>query len=201
MTILYPNPTSCKKHNSLVTWMVVGVVFSSLPALANEEDLMDMSIEALMNIQVTSVSKKSQSHSDSVAAVFVITSEDCARSGATAIPELLRMVPGLTVARIDFGNNLCTISSEAMVLLGLAPEVKEDLSIVEMLEIIVGPNKQEVYSSVVDSIRARESFIINFQRETQGSTEQRICMHCEILTNENGNPGFLLGVVQDSSSR
>lgn len=101
--------------------------------------------------------------------------------------------------KIDFGNNQCTISSEAMVLLGLSAEAKEDLSIAEMLDLIIGPNKQEVYSSVADSIRARESFIINFQRETEGDTERHIHMHGEILHNENGNPGFLLGVVQDST--
>jgi diguanylate cyclase (GGDEF)-like protein len=101
--------------------------------------------------------------------------------------------------KIDFRNNQCTISSEAMVLLGLPAVVKEDLSIAEMLDIIIGSNKQEVYSSVVDSIRARESFIINFQRETSGETERHIYMHGEILVNENGNPDFLLGVVQDST--
>ncbi len=101
--------------------------------------------------------------------------------------------------KIDFGNNLCTISSEAMALLGLAAEAKEDLSIAEMLDIIIGSNKQEVYASVVDSIRAQELFIINFQRETEGDEERHIYMHGEILLNENGNPGFLLGVVQDST--
>ena len=101
--------------------------------------------------------------------------------------------------KIDFGNNQCTISSEAMVLLGLPAEVKEDLSIAEMLDIIIGSNKQEVYSSVADSIRVRESFIINFQRETAGEKERHIYMHGEVLLNENGNPDFLLGVVQDST--
>lgn len=54
-----------------------------------------------MNVNVTSVSKKSQKVSESAAAVHVITSEDIRRSGATSIPELLRNVPGLNVARID----------------------------------------------------------------------------------------------------
>jgi len=54
-----------------------------------------------MNIQVTSVSKKEQTLSKSGAAIYVITSEDIRRSGATNIPDLLRMVPGVDVARID----------------------------------------------------------------------------------------------------
>lgn len=74
---------------------------TSATAQVNETDLTTLSIEDLMGIQVTSVSKKSQSLSDSAAAIFVITAEDIQQSGATCIPELLRMVPGLNVARID----------------------------------------------------------------------------------------------------
>lgn len=54
-----------------------------------------------MNIQVTSVSKKEQRLSRAAAAVYVITTEDIRRSGATNIPDLLRLVPGVNVARIN----------------------------------------------------------------------------------------------------
>lgn len=54
-----------------------------------------------MNVQVTSVSKREQKLSQMAAAVFVITSDDIRRSGATNIPDLLRMVPGLDVAQIN----------------------------------------------------------------------------------------------------
>jgi len=64
-------------------------------------DLTELSLEELMNIEITSVSKKAQKLSDAAAAVFVITQEDIRRSGVTSIPEALRMVPGLQVARID----------------------------------------------------------------------------------------------------
>jgi iron complex outermembrane recepter protein len=65
------------------------------------EDLTQLSLEDLMNIEITSVSKKSQKLSDAAAAIFVITQEDIRRSGVTSIPEALRMVPGLQVAKID----------------------------------------------------------------------------------------------------
>lgn len=68
---------------------------SSLHALA------DSSLEDLMNIEVTSVSKKEQKLSSTGAAVYVIDQEAIRRSGATNIPDLLRMVPGVDVARID----------------------------------------------------------------------------------------------------
>ena len=62
-----------------------------------------------MEIEVTSVSRKVERLSDAAAAIFVITNEDIRRSGATSIPEALRMVPGLEVARID--SNKWAISS------------------------------------------------------------------------------------------
>lgn len=64
-------------------------------------DLTQVSLENLMNMEVTSVSKKEQKLSQVAAAIFVITQEDIHHSGAANIPELLRMVPGLDVAQID----------------------------------------------------------------------------------------------------
>ena len=64
-------------------------------------DLSEISLEDLMNVEVTSVSKKEQKLSQTAAAIHVITQEDIRRSGLTSIPELLRRVPGLHVARID----------------------------------------------------------------------------------------------------
>ncbi|HWO36748.1 MAG TPA: TonB-dependent receptor plug domain-containing protein, partial [Candidatus Acidoferrum sp.] len=64
-------------------------------------DVTAMSVEDLMNMQVTSVSKRTQKLADAAAAIFVLTQEDIRRSGATSIPEALRLVPGLEVARID----------------------------------------------------------------------------------------------------
>ena len=67
-------------------------------------DLTQFSLEDLMNVQVTSVSKKEQKLAKTGAAIFVITQEDIRRSGATSIPDLLRMVPGVDVARVDHSN-------------------------------------------------------------------------------------------------
>src|SRR5260370_4473856 len=67
----------------------------------NVPDVTAMSMEDLMNLQVTSVTKHTQKVADAAAAIFVITQEDIRRSGAASIPEALRLVPGLEVARID----------------------------------------------------------------------------------------------------
>src|SRR5437016_12654301 len=62
-------------------------------------DLADLSIEELSNIQITSVSRHAERLSDAPAAIFVITGEDIRRSGATRLPEALRLAPNLEVAR------------------------------------------------------------------------------------------------------
>src|SRR5207249_32165 len=51
--------------------------------------------------QVTSVSRQESTVAHSPAAIFVITQEMIRRSGATSVPELFRMVPGMDVARVD----------------------------------------------------------------------------------------------------
>jgi iron complex outermembrane receptor protein len=68
---------------------------------APNPDLSQASLEDLMNLQVTSVSKKQQKLSQTGAAIFVITQEDIRRSGATNIPDLLRLAPGVDVAQVD----------------------------------------------------------------------------------------------------
>jgi iron complex outermembrane recepter protein len=73
---------------------------STQPSNAGE-DLTDLSLEDLMNVEVTSVSKQPQKIADAPAAVFVIGQDDIERSGLNSIPELLRLVPGLDVAQIN----------------------------------------------------------------------------------------------------
>jgi iron complex outermembrane recepter protein len=60
-----------------------------------------LSLEQLGNVEVTTVSKAPEKVQRTPAAVFVITQEDIRRSGATCIPEALRLAPGVEVARID----------------------------------------------------------------------------------------------------
>ena len=81
-------------------------LFAPIPSYAKPQnnlpgDLTRLSLEELMEIKVTTVSKKPEKVMQAPAAVFVITQEDIRRSGATHIPEVLRMVPGVEVARVD----------------------------------------------------------------------------------------------------
>ncbi len=74
--------------------------FSYAAEKSIDSHLLDFSIEELMNIEVTTVSRRSQKLTEVSAAVFVITQDDIRRSGATSIPDALRMAPGVQVERV-----------------------------------------------------------------------------------------------------
>jgi iron complex outermembrane recepter protein len=65
------------------------------------EQLASLDIEALMRVQVTSVARRPQALDQSAAAVQVLTAEDIRRSGVLTLPELFRLVPGLSVAQAN----------------------------------------------------------------------------------------------------
>src|SRR3989442_7827077 len=66
-----------------------------------EVPLTQISLEDLGEIEVTPASKEPVKASQTPAAIYVITQEDIRRSGATSIPEALRLAPGVEVARVD----------------------------------------------------------------------------------------------------
>src|SRR5216117_439161 len=65
------------------------------------EALKKLSIEQLMNLQVTSVSKRPERLSQTASAIQVITQEDIRRSGASSLAEALRLATNLQVAQVD----------------------------------------------------------------------------------------------------
>jgi iron complex outermembrane receptor protein len=85
--------------------MVLALCLSTIRVATAQEppqiDLGKMDLEDLMNIKVTSVSKREQRLARTAAAVFVINQEEIRRSGATNIPDVLRLAPGVDVEQID----------------------------------------------------------------------------------------------------
>ncbi len=81
--------------------LLIGLSGAARAAEAIEENFIDMSLEDLMNVEITSVSKYKQKVAQAPAAVSVISQDDIRRSGMTSIAELLRLSPGLEVARVD----------------------------------------------------------------------------------------------------
>ena len=84
-------------------WRGIGIVVSALllvctgfaPAKADDTpsigELKQLNVEDLMNVQVTSVSRHPERLIEAASAIQVITQEDIRRSGATSIPEALRL--------------------------------------------------------------------------------------------------------------
>jgi len=106
-TITYAEAGSILRAALLLTLLLVaGLVGTSRcdSRLNNEEtvgQLTQISLEDLGNIEVTTASKEPVKASLTPAAIYVITQEDIRRSGATSIPEILRLAPGVEVARVD----------------------------------------------------------------------------------------------------
>jgi iron complex outermembrane recepter protein len=85
-------------------WAMLHLFIANPSAAADvpsTRDLTELSLEQLSNLEVTSVSKKPERLADAPASVFVITAEDIRRSGATSLPEALRLAPNLQVAQVS----------------------------------------------------------------------------------------------------
>src|SRR5580658_3551644 len=85
---------------------LLGAATALLPRIALAVDappaeLIDLSLEQLSNIEVTSVSRRPESLQDAPASIYVITADDIRRSGANTLPEALRLAPNLQVARVS----------------------------------------------------------------------------------------------------
>jgi outer membrane receptor protein involved in Fe transport len=67
-------------------------------------DLARLSSEELLNLEVTSVSRKEERADTVPAAIFVLTQDDIHRSGIRTLPDLFRLVPGVQVAQVNASN-------------------------------------------------------------------------------------------------
>jgi iron complex outermembrane recepter protein len=120
--------------------------------------LKSLSIEDLMNLEVTSVSKRGEPVSDAAAAIYVITREEILNSGARSLPDILRLAPNLQVAQITSSSFAVTArgfngpaASKLLVLIdgrsvytpyhsGVSWDVQDVLpEDIERIEVISGP--------------------------------------------------------------
>ena len=86
----------------VTTTCAVFIAAASLPAQARDATslaLADMSLEELGHVEITSLSRRPESLSGAMTSIFVINADDLRRSGATTLPEALRLAPNLQVAR------------------------------------------------------------------------------------------------------
>jgi iron complex outermembrane receptor protein len=69
--------------------------------MGSPTDLKKLSVEELMNVVVTSVSRRAEPLAHAASAIQVITQDDIRQSGATSLPEALRLASNLQVAQVD----------------------------------------------------------------------------------------------------
>ena len=130
-----------------------------------------MGIAELMELEVTSVSKTPESAQNAAAALAVVTDEHIRRSGATTVPEALRWVPGLHVARQNSNvwavsaRGFSSVNSEKLLVLsdtrsiytplfsGVVWDVQDYLMAdVERIEVIRGPGAALWGSNAVNGV-------------------------------------------------
>ena len=147
-------------------------------------ELKRMSVDELLNVEITSVSRREEGLMDAAAAIAVITNEDIRRSGVTSMPEALRMVPGLHVARensnswVVSARGFSSVTSEKLLVLSdtrsvytpLFSGVKWDaqdylLEDVERVEVIRGPGATLWGSNAVNGVI---NIITRSARDTHG---------------------------------
>ncbi len=150
----------------------------------NTDDLLNLSLRELAEVEVTSVSKKAEKETEAAAAIFVITQEDIRRSGATVIPEVLRMVPGITVTQAgardwtvtsrgfndQFSNKLLVLIDGRTVYSPLFSGVIWDvqdtmLQDIERIEVIRGPGATLWGANAVNGVI---NIITKDSKDTQG---------------------------------
>ena len=148
------------------------------------DDLTQLTLEDLLKIEVTSVSRRKQRVAETTSAVYVITQEDIHRSGAMSIPEALRMAPGVQVAAFDankwavgirgfndrFTDKLLVMvdgrSVYSPLFSGTFWEVQDTiLADIERIEIIRGPGGTMWGSNAVNGVI---NIITKHASETQG---------------------------------
>jgi iron complex outermembrane receptor protein len=159
-----PPKVACKIATVAISLCVFVVAHRSNAAPASQGDalstnsLKSMSIEDLMNLEVTSVSKRGEPVSDAAAAVYVITREEILNSGARSLADILRLAPNLEVAQITSSSFAITArgfngtaASKLLVLIdgrsvytpyhsGVSWDVQDVLpEDIERIEVISGP--------------------------------------------------------------
>jgi iron complex outermembrane receptor protein len=90
---------------AVVLLVTIAAVAAARPLWGQQRDtlgaLKELTIEQLMNLEVTSVSRRPERLAQAASAIQVITQEDIRRSGATSLPEALRLASNLQVAQVD----------------------------------------------------------------------------------------------------
>ena len=175
------------------------LIYASTGALAQPlttASLVDLSLEDLAHVTITSVSRRAESIADAPASIYVITGEAIRRSGAASIPDALRLAPNLQVARIDARQYAITargfnnaIANKLLVLIdgrtiytplfsGVFWDAQDTLlEDIERIEVISGPGATlwgaNAVNGVINVITRRASDTIGAFAEAGAGNQER----------------------------
>lgn len=164
--------------------LIPALAFGQDTSLNAVSELKKLSMEELMNVEVTTVSRQPEKLSEAASAIQVITQQDIIRSGATSIPEALRLATNLHVAQknshdwaitargfnTDLANKLLVLIDGRTVYTPLFSGVFWDrqdylLEDIERIEVISGPGSTLWGSNAVNGVI---NIITKNSRDTQG---------------------------------
>ena len=187
--------SSSNRSQSLVVALMIAAFFPTFffntAAVAqtktdrlSTEQLKKMSLEELMGLEVTTVSRRPEKLTDVASAIQVITEEDIRRSAATNLPELLRLVTNLQVTQLNssahiissrgfnaaFSNKLLVMIDGRTVYSPLFAGVFWDaqqviLEDIEQIEVVSGPGGTLWGANAVNGVI---NIITKNSKETQG---------------------------------
>lgn len=172
----------------LALWSILLSTTTVVAQNLDNIDYTELSLEELLQVKVvtyTAAARKEQKLMDTAAALFVITQEDIRRAGISSIPEALRMVPGLEVARIDahkwaisargfngmFASKLLVMIDGRSVYTTLRSEVYWDvqdtvIDDIDRIEVIRGPGASLWGANAVNGVI---NIITKSAHQTQGN--------------------------------
>ncbi len=188
------------------------------PGLAEEatEDLLNMSLEDLLDIKIVTASKKEQKIEDSPSTLYVVTAEDIRAYGAHNVGEALRMVPGIEIFQMADHNYEVAIRSLSRTAYNTSMRVlwllngrsiyndafggvrmesfNVPIDTIERIEIVRGPGSAlygaNAFSGIINIItRANENSSPVFLKGAYGSLEQ-VNSHVHLSGNVNSRLSY-----------
>jgi iron complex outermembrane receptor protein len=175
-------------------------------------ELKKLSVEQLLDVEITSVSRAEERLGGAAAAVTVVTNEDIRRSGATTIPDALRTVPGIHVARQTSNiwalssRGFSSVNSEKLLVLsdtrsiytplfsGVLWDVQDYLlQDVDRIEIIRGPGAtlwgSNAVNGVINITTKSAKDTQGLYAETSGGTEEHAAVAARYGGHRYDEPG------------
>jgi outer membrane receptor protein involved in Fe transport len=181
---------------SVIAWLIMFLPFA-LPAAAQErtKDITDLSLEDLMNVEVYSASKHTQSASDAPSSVTVVTADEIEKSGYRTLADILESVRGFYITydrdysfvgvrgfgRLGDSNNRILVLIDGHRINDnvfgepyLGTEFLVDVDLIERVEIIRGPSSSlygaDAFFAVINVITRKQEQMRGFELSFAGAS-------------------------------